>query len=59
MNNPFVVAIMALLFLIILVFLVFRNKFDRRKLEDKLNKDYRKPRHQHDNTDQDSRSEKL
>ena len=41
--NYFALAIIGLVLMVLLLFLVFKNKKDRRDLEQKLNQDYKKP----------------
>ena len=42
--NGTVLAIVAIVLLALMIFMVARNKKDRRKLEDQLNQDYKKPK---------------
>jgi LPXTG-motif cell wall-anchored protein len=41
--NYFALAIIGLVLMVLILFLVFKNKKDRRELENKLNQDYKKP----------------
>ena len=57
MNDPFFIAIAALLLIVLLLFLFLRNKTDRQQLENRLHKDYRRPTHHHGDADTDVRDE--
>ena len=59
MNDPFFIAIAALLLLLLVLFIVFRNKADLEKLKNKLNKEYRKPKHHRGDAEQDLSEEKI
>lgn len=44
MDNMFLLVTVFLALFALVVFLIFKNKKDRRELEEKLNTDYKKPR---------------
>ena len=51
--NGTVLAIVAIILLALMVFMVVRNKKDRKKLEDQLNQDYKKPKDEEHTEDAD------
>jgi protein-S-isoprenylcysteine O-methyltransferase Ste14 len=51
--NWYVIIIIGVLAIALIVFLVIRNQKDEIDLEEKLNDDYSKPKHEHIDTDMD------
>jgi large-conductance mechanosensitive channel len=51
--NGTVLAIVAIILLALMLFMVVRNKKDRKKLEDQLNQDYKKPKNEEHTEDAD------
>jgi hypothetical protein len=54
--NWYVIIIMGLLAIALIVFLIIRNQKEKIDLEEKLNDDYIKPKHEHIDTDMDRKT---
>lgn len=51
--NGTTLAIVAVLLLVLLVFMVMKNKKDRKKFEEQINRDYKKPKEEEHGDDPD------
>jgi protein-S-isoprenylcysteine O-methyltransferase Ste14 len=54
--NWYVILIIGVLVIVLITFLIFRNQKDEIDLEEKLNDEYTKPKHEHIDTDMDRKT---